>query len=241
MILYPAIDLKEGRCVRLREGRMDAATVFNEDPGDQAAAFVAAGFEWIHVVDLDGAFAGAPKNAGAIARILSTASIPVQVGGGVRTIDSVLYWLDAGVSRVILGTAAVRDPAFARQAMREFPGRIALGIDARAGRVAVEGWAVETELDAVDLARRFEDSGAAALIVTDISRDGLKAGINVPLTGAIADAVSIPVIASGGFRGLSDIAALKAWNGRSVHGLILGRALYDGDVSPAAALQAARS
>jgi phosphoribosylformimino-5-aminoimidazole carboxamide ribotide isomerase len=239
MILYPAIDLKDGLCVRLAAGRMDTATIFNEDPAEQAVLFQTAGFSWIHIVDLDGAHAGEPRNAGAIARILVRAAVPVQVGGGVRTMDSVHYWFNAGASRVVLGTAAVRDPAFARQAAREFPGRIVISLDARDGRIAVAGWAEQTDLDAVECARRFEDAGAAALVVTDIARDGLKAGINVDLTGRVADAVSVPVIASGGFRGLDDIHALKAWPGRAIHGLILGRALYDGDVTAAGALAAA--
>jgi phosphoribosylformimino-5-aminoimidazole carboxamide ribotide isomerase len=239
MILYPAIDLKDGRCVRLAAGRMETATIFNEDPAEQAVLFQTAGFSWIHIVDLDGAHAGEPKNAGAIARILSRAAVPVQVGGGVRTMESVRYWFDAGASRVVLGTAAVRDPAFARQAARDYPGRIVLSLDTRDRRIAVDGWTEQTELDAVDYARRLEDSGAAALVVTDIARDGLKAGINVDLTGRVADAVALPVIASGGFRGLADIKALKAWPGRPIHGVILGRALYDGDVAAADALAAA--
>jgi phosphoribosylformimino-5-aminoimidazole carboxamide ribotide isomerase len=239
MILYPAIDLKDGRCVRLAAGRMETATIFNEDPAEQAVLFQTAGFSWIHIVDLDGAHAGEPKNAGAIARILESAAVPVQVGGGVRKLEALHYWFTAGASRVVMGTAAVRDPAFARQAAREFPGRVVFSVDTRDGRVAVSGWAEQTELDAVECARRLEDSGAAALVVTDIARDGLKAGINVDLTGRVADAVSVPVIASGGFQGLADIAALKAWPGAPIHGLILGRALYDGDVSAVDALAAA--
>jgi len=239
MILFPAIDLKDGQCVRLREGRMDRATVFNRDPGAQAKAFADQGFQWIHVVDLDGAFAGKTANAGAVARILSAVSIPVQIGGGVRNLESVAYWLDAGATRVILGTAAVRDPSFVREAAREYPERIAVGIDAREGRVAVAGWAEQTEIDAIELAKKFEGAGIAALIVTDIGRDGLKKGVNVDFTGAMADAVSIPVIASGGVRDVNDIHALRERRGRAIHGAILGRALYDGDIRPDEALAAA--
>jgi len=239
LILFPAIDLKDGQCVRLREGRMDAATIFNRDPGAQARTFQDQGFAWIHVVDLDGAFAGASLNAGAVARILSAVKVPVQVGGGVRTLDSVTYWLDAGASRVILGTAAVRDPKFVREAARLYPERIAVGIDARDGRVAVSGWAEQTDINAIDLAMHFEDAGVAALIVTDIGRDGLKKGVNIDFTGALADAVTIPVIASGGVKDVGDIRALKARPGRAIHGAILGRALYDGDISPEEALAVA--
>jgi len=239
MILYPAIDLKDGQCVRLREGRMDRATIFNRDPGAQAMAFQDQGFQWIHVVDLDGAFAGKTANAGAVARILSSVSIPVQVGGGVRTLESIAYWLDAGATRVILGTAAVKDPAFVREAARLYPERVAVGIDAREGRVAVAGWADQTDLDAIELAKKFEGAGIAALIVTDIGRDGLKKGVNVDFTGAMADAVTIPVIASGGVRDVNDIHALRERRGRAVAGAIVGRALYDGDIDPAAALEAA--
>jgi phosphoribosylformimino-5-aminoimidazole carboxamide ribotide isomerase len=239
MILFPAIDLKGGACVRLAEGRMDAATVFNADPVAQALKFQAAGFTWLHVVDLDGAFAGAPRNADAVTAILANLTIPLQVGGGIRTMDSVRFWLEAGAARVILGTAAVREPAFVRQAASAFPGQVVVGVDSREGRAAVSGWAEQTDIDAFDLARQFEDVGVAALIVTDIARDGLKTGVNVAFTGAMADAVTIPVIASGGVRGVEDIAHLRQWPGRAIHGAILGRALYDGDIDPAAALQAA--
>lgn len=240
MILYPAIDLQEGMCVRLREGRMDSATIFNRDPGAQARTFADQGFDWIHVVDLDGAVAGKSLNAGALARILSEVSIPVQIGGGVRTMASVEHWLGAGASRVILGTAAVRDPQFVRDAAAAFPERVAVGIDARDGRVAVSGWSELTDINAIDLAMHFEDAGVAALIVTDIGRDGMKRGVNVAFTRQIADAVSIPVIASGGVKGVEDIWALKARNGRPIHGAIIGRALYDGDLTAEAALAAAR-
>lgn len=239
MILYPAIDLKEGMCVRLREGRMDAATIFNRDPGAQARTFEENGFSWIHVVDLDGAIAGATMNAGAVARILSSVKVPVQLGGGVRTLESIESWLHAGVTRVILGTVAVRDPAFVREAARIHPGTIAVGIDARDGRVAVSGWSEQTDINAIDLAMHFEDAGVAALIVTDIGRDGMLGGVNVEFTGAIADAVTIPVIASGGVSSNDDILALKSRPGRSIHGAIIGRALYEGELSPAAALAAA--
>ncbi|MGE0828677.1 MAG: 1-(5-phosphoribosyl)-5-[(5-phosphoribosylamino)methylideneamino]imidazole-4-carboxamide isomerase [Hyphomonadaceae bacterium] len=239
MILYPAIDLKEGACVRLIEGRMETAATMSADPGAQAAAFAAAGFEWIHVVDLDGAFAGASRNSAAVAQILASAKVPVQLGGGIRSMENIRHWLEAGVARVILGTAAARDPTLVREAARAFPGRIAVGIDARNGKVAIAGWAEETEMNAVDLARHYEDAGIAALIVTDISRDGKKTGLNVELTGQMADAVSVPVIASGGLASVADILALKARPGRPIHGAILGRALYDGDITAPEALAAA--
>lgn len=239
MILYPAIDLKDGEAVRLKEGRMDDATIFNADPQAQAQAFQAMGFKWLHIVDLNGAIEGMPKNAGAVTAIVNAAKIPVQLGGGVRNMGSLAYWLDGGVQRVIIGTAAVRDPAFVREAAREYPGRVAVGIDARGGKVAVSGWVEQTELDAIELAKRFEDAGVAALIITDIGRDGLKTGVNVGLVGALADAVHVPITASGGVKGVEDIEALKAWPGRRIAGCILGRALYDGDIDPAAALAAA--
>jgi phosphoribosylformimino-5-aminoimidazole carboxamide ribotide isomerase len=239
MILYPAIDLKGGRCVRLTEGRLDAETVFNEDPVAQAQLFQTAGFQWIHIVDLDGSAAGAPRNAGVISAILRSTNIPVQIGGGIRSIENISYWLDAGATRVILGTIAVRDPGLVRAAAREFPERIAVSIDSREGKVAVQGWTEQTEMDVRDMAVRMADSGVACLIATDIGRDGLKRGVNLSLSQTIANAVSIPFIASGGVKGVEDIVALKALPGRPVHGCILGRALYDGDIEPRAALAAA--
>jgi phosphoribosylformimino-5-aminoimidazole carboxamide ribotide isomerase len=236
MILYPAIDLKDGRCVRLLRGDMASATVFGEDPAAQAAAFAAAGAGWLHVVDLNGAHAGAPVNATAVAGILGAVGIPVQLGGGIRDLATIEGWLGRGVARVILGTAAVRDPGLVRAAGRTFPGRIAVGIDARAGRVAVAGWAETTELSATELARRFEDAGVAALIFTDIDRDGALGGPNVAATAALAEAVRIPVIASGGVGSLADLEVLKT-RVPSLDGVICGRALYDGRVDLAAAVR----
>jgi len=237
MILYPAIDLKDGRCVRLRQGDMEQATVFNDDPGAQAGDFFAAGAECLHVVDLNGAFAGKPVNGDAVDSIVAAAGgRPVQLGGGIRTMETVERWLERGVRRVILGTVAVKDPDLVRAACRAFPDRVALGIDARGGRVAVEGWAEESELDATDLARRFEDAGAAAVIYTDIDRDGVLAGPNVAATEALARAVSMPVIASGGVSGLADLQAIAATG--VIAGAIVGRALYDGRIDLAAALAA---
>ena len=239
MKLYPAIDLKDGVCVRLLRGEMSTATAFNDDPADQALRFAAMGFEALHVVDLNGAFEGQSVNARAVGSILQAMRAPVQLGGGIRDMKGVERWLEAGIARVILGTSAVRNPDFVRQAARTCPGQIAVGIDAREGKVAVEGWARTTDMDAVDLARAFEGCGVAAIIVTDIARDGLKSGVNVGLTGQLADAVSIPVIASGGLRGVDDIAALRSRKGTPVAGAILGRALYDGDIDPSEALLAA--
>jgi phosphoribosylformimino-5-aminoimidazole carboxamide ribotide isomerase len=234
MILYPAIDLKGGQCVRLLRGDMNAATVFGDDPAAQARAFEAAGCAWLHVVDLDGAFAGRPENAAAVEAILADVSLPVQLGGGIRDMGAVEGWLAKGVSRVILGTAAVRDPAFVREAAAAHPGRVAVGIDAREGKVAVEGWAETTEIESADLARRFEDAGVAAVIFTDIERDGAMQGPNVEATAALAEAVSIPVIASGGVSSMADLAALKGCGAR-LDGVISGRALYDGRLDPAEA------
>ena len=239
MILYPAIDLKGGRCVRLYKGEMDAATVYNDDPADQARRFRADGFAWLHVVDLDGAFAGESANAPAVTAILAATDVPVQLGGGVRDRAGIERWLEAGVARVILGTAAVRDPDLVREAARAHPGRIAVGVDVRDGRVAVSGWAEASALSAVDVARRFEDVGVAALIITDIGRDGTLEGVNVEATGALADAVTIPVIASGGVASTDDLVALKRRAGTPIAGAILGKSLYAGRIAPADALKAA--
>jgi phosphoribosylformimino-5-aminoimidazole carboxamide ribotide isomerase len=238
LILFPAIDLKGGACVRLEQGDMARATVFHRDPATQARAFEAQGFEYLHVVDLDGAFAGKPINAAAVECILEAVRIPVQLGGGIRDIDTVGAWLDKGVTRVIIGTAAVRDPELVKAAAKKFPGRVAVGIDARDGRVAIAGWAETSELSALEIARRFEDVGVAALIYTDISRDGLLRGLNIEATIALADAVSIPVIASGGLASLDDVRALLRPRARKLEGAIAGRALYDGrlDAAPALAL-----
>jgi phosphoribosylformimino-5-aminoimidazole carboxamide ribotide isomerase len=239
MILYPAIDLKDGACVRLKRGEMDEATVFNADPVAQAQSFVRDGFEWLHCVDLNGAFAGRSVNTDAIAAIVAALNIPVQLGGGIRDQAGIEHWLEAGVARVILGTAAVRDPALVKEAARAHPNRVAVGIDARDGKVAVQGWAETTELDATDLARRFEDAGVAAIIFTDIARDGMSMGVNVWATAALAHAVSIPVIASGGVAGISDIDALLAEP--IIKGVVIGRALYDGRIDPKEALAKVRS
>jgi phosphoribosylformimino-5-aminoimidazole carboxamide ribotide isomerase len=240
MKLYPAIDLKDGLCVRLLRGDMATATSFNDDPADQAARFQAMGFDALHVVDLNGAFDGHSVNHNAVASILDATQAPVQLGGGIRDLAGIERWLDAGISRVILGTAAVRDPKLVKDAARAFPDQVAVGIDARDGRVAVQGWAETTDMKAVDLARAFEGCGVAALIVTDIGRDGTKSGVNVALTGELADAVSIPVIASGGVKNVADLTALKSRSGRPIAGAVLGRALYDGDIDPAEALKAVR-
>ncbi len=237
MILYPAIDLKDGACVRLVQGDMARATVFNRDPAAQARAFVAAGFRWLHLVDLDGAFAGRPVNAPAVEAILAAVSVPVQLGGGLRDLATIEFWLGRGVARAVLGTLAVRDPELVREACRRHPGRIAVGIDARGGRVAVEGWAEESELGALDLARRFVDAGVAAIVYTDIERDGALAGVNVAATAALARAVPIPVIASGGVASLEDLRALRAEAASGIAGVIIGRALYDGRIDARAALE----
>ena len=235
MILYPAIDLKDGRCVRLYKGDMAQATVFNDNPAAQARAFQDAGCRWLHLVDLDGAFAGKPANAAAVEAILAATSVPAQLGGGVRDRATIDHWLAAGVRRVILGTAAVRDPALVKAAAAAHPGRIAVGIDARGGMVAVEGWAETTSLSALDLARRFEDAGVAAIIYTDIDRDGAMQGPNVAATAALARGVSIPVIASGGVSSMADLHALKGC-GAALDGVISGRALYDGAIDLAQAV-----
>ena len=238
MILFPAIDLKEGRCVRLVQGDMAQAKVFNDDPAAQAEAFEGQGFSWLHVVDLDGAFAGAPRNAEAVDAILARVRIPVQLGGGVREMRTLEGWLEKGVSRVIIGTAAVRDPAFVREAARRHPGRIAVGIDAKDGRVAVEGWAQTSSMTAEELGRRFEDAGVAAIIYTDIARDGILKGLNIEMTLALAQAVGIPVIASGGLASIEDVHRLLQPDCAMLAGAISGRALYDGRIDPREALDA---
>jgi phosphoribosylformimino-5-aminoimidazole carboxamide ribotide isomerase len=236
VILFPAIDLKEGRCVRLVQGDMDQATVFNDDPAAQAEVFEAQGFEWLHLVDLDGAFAGRPMNADAVDGILSRVTLPVQLGGGVRDMKTVEGWLGKGVRRIIIGTAAVRDPLFVREAARLHPGRIAVGIDARDGRVATEGWARTSEMSAEDLGRRFEDAGVAAIIYTDIARDGVLKGLNIESTLALAAAVGIPVIASGGLASMDDVRRLLQPDCAILAGAVTGRALYDGRLDPVHAL-----
>jgi phosphoribosylformimino-5-aminoimidazole carboxamide ribotide isomerase len=241
MILFPAIDLKEGACVRLQQGDMARATVFNRDPGAQARAFEQQGFRYLHVVDLDGAFAGKPVNAQAVDAILRAIRIPLQLGGGVRDMATVEGWLGKGVSRVIIGTAAVRDPDFVKAAAKKFPGKIAVGLDARDGKVAVQGWAESSELSTLDIARRFEDAGVAAIIYTDIARDGLLQGLNLDATIALAEAVAIPVIASGGLASLADVKALLQPRARKLAGAIAGRALYDGRLDPAEALALMRA
>jgi phosphoribosylformimino-5-aminoimidazole carboxamide ribotide isomerase len=236
MILFPAIDLKGGQCVRLKLGEMASATVYNDDPAAQALAFERQGFKWLHVVDLDGAFAGASRNGEAVEAILKATRNPVQLGGGIRTLAQIEAWLEKGLARVILGTVAVRDPALVREACRLFPGRIAVGIDAKGGKVAVEGWAEASSLGVIELARKFEGAGVAAIIYTDIDRDGVLAGINWPATIALAEAVSIPVIASGGLASLDDIRRMTMPDAARLEGAISGRALYDGRIDPAEAL-----
>lgn len=241
MILFPAIDLKNGECVRLKLGEMDSATVYNPDPADQARAFEAQGFEWLHVVDLDGAFAGDSRNGEAVEAILGATRNPVQLGGGIRNLAQIEAWLTKGIRRVILGTVAVRDPELVKEACRLFPGRIAVGIDARGGHVAVEGWGETSSLKTEDLARQFEGAGVSAIIFTDIDRDGVLSGINWDATIRLADAVSIPVIASGGLASLDDIRRLTLPDARKLEGAISGRALYDGRIDPTEALAILRA
>ncbi len=237
MILYPAIDLKDGRCVRLLRGDMAAATVFAAAPADQARQFADAGFEWLHLVDLNGAFAGRPVNGDAVEAILGAVSLPVQLGGGIRDLATIDFWLDRGVKRVILGTVALTEPELVRTACKKHPGRIVVGIDARDGMVAVEGWARTSEVRALDLALRFEDAGVAAIVYTDIDRDGALGGVNVEATADLAFALTTPVIASGGVASLADLKSLKQVEKTGVEGVICGRALYDGRLDPAAALK----
>lgn len=239
MILFPAIDLKGGRCVRLKRGEMASATVFNHDPADQARVFADAGFSWLHCVDLDGAFEGRSVNVESIRAIRKAIDLPIQLGGGIRDRAGIELWLDAGITRVILGTAALCNPALVREAARAHPGRIAVGIDAKDGMVAVEGWAETSSLDAISLGKRFEDAGVAAIVFTDIARDGMLQGVNVAATAALADAVRVPVIASGGVSGLSDIERLIAARNPNILGTIIGRALYDGSLNPRDALSLA--
>ncbi|AZN70303.1 1-(5-phosphoribosyl)-5-[(5-phosphoribosylamino)methylideneamino]imidazole-4-carboxamide isomerase [Georhizobium profundi] len=241
MILFPAIDLKEGQCVRLKLGDMAQATVYNTDPAAQARAFQDQGFEWLHVVDLDGAFAGSSVNGAAVEAILKATDNPVQLGGGIRTIEQIEAWLDKGLARVILGTVAVRDPALVIEACKRFPGKIAVGIDAKGGKVAVEGWAEASELGVIELARKFEGAGVAAIIYTDIDRDGILTGINWDSTLELADAVSIPVIASGGLASIADVVRMTMPDAARLEGAITGRALYDGRLDPAEALDVLKS
>jgi phosphoribosylformimino-5-aminoimidazole carboxamide ribotide isomerase len=239
LTLYPAIDLKDGQCVRLRRGDMDDATVYSTDPAGQARAWQDAGFAWLHVVDLNGAFTGRPVNGAAVAAILAAVSIPVQLGGGIRDMAGIEAWLAAGVRRVILGSAAVRQPELVAEACRAFPGRIVVGIDARDGKVATDGWAETSSIGARDLAQRFEDAGVEAIVYTDISRDGMLSGLNLAQTVALASAVTVPIIASGGVAGLRDLIDLRvAAPGTTIDGVIVGRALYDGRLTPAQALAA---
>lgn len=240
MILFPAIDLKDGQCVRLKKGLMDQATVFNDSPADQAKAWADAGYEYLHLVDLNGAFEGKPVNASAVEEIIAATDLPVQLGGGIRDMATIEGWLERGITRVILGTVAVKNPALVKEACKAFPGKVVLGIDAKGGYVATEGWAEASDLSAIELAKQFEDAGAAAIVYTDIDRDGILAGVNVDATVALAEAVSTPVIASGGVASIDDLIALKATNCTGIEGVISGRALYDGRIDPDAALKVLR-
>ena len=237
MILFPAIDLKDGQCVRLQKGDMDAVTVFNDNPADQAKKFEDQGFKYLHVVDLNGAFAGESVNGDAVEAIIKSVNMPVQLGGGIRTLEHIEAWLNRGLSRVILGTIAVRDPELVKEACKKFPGKIAVGIDARGGKVAVEGWAETSELDVIDLAKKFEGAGVAAIIFTDIDRDGILTGINWDATLELAQAVSIPVVASGGLASMDDIEMMTKPEMQILEGAISGRALYDGRIDPDVALK----
>lgn len=237
MILFPAIDLKDGQCVRLKLGEMDQATVFNDDPAAQALTFERQGFKYLHIVDLNGAFEGKPVNGAAVEAILKAITIPAQLGGGIRNLDTIEHWLTKGLRRVILGTVAVRDPALVKAACKAFPGRVAVGIDAKGGKVAVQGWAETSTLTAIDLARRFEDAGVSAIIYTDIDRDGILAGLNLASTAELARSTKIPVIASGGLASIDDIKALTRPEYAMLEGAISGRALYDGRIDPKQALE----
>lgn len=236
MILFPAIDLKDGRCVRLKRGEMESATVFNDDPAAQARAFADAGFKWLHCVDLNGAFQGHSVNAEAIRGIRAAIGLPIQLGGGIRDMAGIAFWLEAGITRVILGTVALTNPALVKEAARAFPGRVVVGADAKGGRIATQGWAETTDLTPAELGERFEDAGVAAILFTDVDRDGLLRGVNVPATVALARSVGIPVIASGGVSGMSDIEALVAARDPNIEGVVIGRALYDGRIDASAAL-----
>jgi len=241
VIIFPAIDLKDGHCVRLQRGEMGTATVFNLDPAAQAKSFADAGFEWLHCVDLNGAFEGRSVNAAAVAAIRAAITLPIELGGGIRDMKAIAAWLEAGITRVILGTVALTNPALVKEAARAFPGQIVVGADAKGGKIATEGWAETTDLTPVDLGKRFEDAGVAAVLYTDVDRDGLLGGVNVTATAALARSLSIPVIASGGVSGIGDIAALVAANEPNIAGVVVGRALYDGRIDPRQALTVANS
>ncbi len=241
MILFPAIDLKDGACVRLKRGLMETATVFNDSPAAQARTFAEAGFAWLHCIDLNGAFAGSSVNAGAVRAIRNTVDLKMELGGGIRDMAGIEFWLAAGIDRVILGTVAAKNPALVKEAAKAFPGRIVVGADAKGGRIATQGWAETAEMTPIDLGRRFEDAGVAAILYTDVDRDGLLGGVNVAATAALARAVKIPVIASGGVSGLSDIAALIGADEPNIEGVVIGRALYDGRIDAKEALAISRS
>jgi phosphoribosylformimino-5-aminoimidazole carboxamide ribotide isomerase len=241
VILFPAIDLKDGVCVRLKRGEMDSATVFNASPANQAKEFSAAGFHWLHCVDLNGAFSGNSVNAAAVKAIRDAIDLPIELGGGIRDMAGIEFWLSVGINRVILGTVAAKKPALVKEAARKFPGKIVVGADAKGGKIATEGWATTSELTPIELGKRFEDAGVAAILYTDVDRDGLLGGVNVAATAALAKAVRIPVIASGGVSSIKDIEALIAAKEPNIEGVVIGRALYDGRIAPKAALELSRS